>query len=329
MKTNTNECREAQGQTISILSGITAPLNLTVHLTGGATIQRVIDLRKIVKPRSPRVRNITFNLQSKKAVIHFSTPYDFLRLDNQLFQLHIWSSNSTLDIQNVSSSDTLSVGLQHLHADTEYWVRLRSIPAVGYQGTWSDWSPAFSFSTHAAFQGADRDESDGMWLIVSISLLTVVTLVLLTSSIVFFWKQKLYTCVWLSIPHPKHTLLQIYRPNKGLLLSFTPEVFSALNIYPVEPKDEQHSEEVKSAVPPDPDARLTTCISHHCMRSSSARAESAELCSLQSSSGEHEYTRPSPQPNPPRPVRDPHTCDVREQDEDYVTMSSFYQSRSK
>ncbi|KAG7234101.1 hypothetical protein INR49_005885 [Caranx melampygus] len=47
-----------------------------------------------VKPRPPRVWNITFSPELHHATIQIQSPYqnDYLRVDNQLFQLHIWTT---------------------------------------------------------------------------------------------------------------------------------------------------------------------------------------------------------------------------------------------
>lgn len=51
-----------------------------------------------VKPRSPFVQDVHFNLDSKQAVIYIQTPYynDYLKIENQLFQLHICTASSEM-----------------------------------------------------------------------------------------------------------------------------------------------------------------------------------------------------------------------------------------
>lgn len=51
-----------------------------------------------VKPRSPQVWNVTFNQESNQAFIYIHTPYhnNYLKVDNQLFQLHIWNTSSSI-----------------------------------------------------------------------------------------------------------------------------------------------------------------------------------------------------------------------------------------
>lgn len=51
-----------------------------------------------VKPKSPSVKNVTFNLDSNQAVIYIQTPYhsNYLKIENQLFQLHICTAGSEM-----------------------------------------------------------------------------------------------------------------------------------------------------------------------------------------------------------------------------------------
>lgn len=42
--------------------------------------------------------NVSFDLETNQTVIFIKTPYqnDFLRVENQLFQLHIWTAGQNL-----------------------------------------------------------------------------------------------------------------------------------------------------------------------------------------------------------------------------------------
>uniref|UniRef100_A0A3P8UBE7 Uncharacterized protein n=1 Tax=Amphiprion percula TaxID=161767 RepID=A0A3P8UBE7_AMPPE len=91
-------CLEEPGDTIS--SEDLKPLmklKLTVHLRRGGNLSTTVHLMEIVKPRSPQVWNVTFDQDLNQAVIHFQTPdnKDYLRVDNQVFQLHICTAGST------------------------------------------------------------------------------------------------------------------------------------------------------------------------------------------------------------------------------------------
>ncbi|XP_070781214.1 interleukin-7 receptor subunit alpha [Enoplosus armatus] len=314
--------------------------NVTVHLKRGGKITTMIDLKKIVKPRSPQVWNVTFNQESNQAVIHIRTQYtnpyhkEYLRVDNQLFQLLMWSSSSSM-IQNISSSDIMIIDMEHLQKSTEYHVKVRAIPLIYLQGTWSEWSDTFTFFTPAEekVQKQTDDRREAFTLIVCL-----VPLVVVTSSVVFFWKNKIFTYMWPSIPHPKHTLVQICKPNKGLLLNFKPEVFSALKVYPIEKTDEQPCEESEPSI-----SAADGSLSNHpcstqssdCSRSttsvSTEELELSALLSRSSSDGEDslQSTSPSPinvlqlgeRPDTPQAERSSGGNEA----EAYVTMSSFYQ----
>ncbi|XP_069023847.1 interleukin-7 receptor subunit alpha isoform X1 [Embiotoca jacksoni] len=333
------KCLQVSGATVS--SEHLMPLmdlNLTVHLKRGGDISTAIDLSKIVKPRSPKVKNVTFDQQSQQAVIQIQTPYqnDFLKVENQMFQLHIFATGSSPGfekIENLSAKDFLPVDLKHLHKNTEYRVKVRAIPLTFLPGTWSEWSETYSFCTPAGVQ-AQTGDSEAFILIVCF-----VSVVALASSVVVFWKNnhRIFSYMWPSIPHPKQTLVHICRPNKGLLLNLKPEVFSALRVDPLE---KTTSEEPSTD---DPDGRPWidpgSTQSSDCRSTTSATTEELELSTLLSSSdGEDSLpsTSPSPVHVPPLEER-PHTPERcaegmevevfggSQQEEAYVTMSSFYQ----
>lgn len=135
-----------------------------------------------VKPKPPRVWNITFSPELHHATIKIQSPYhnDYLKVENQLFQLHIWTTDHrddkvhinslqltltsdlhsfrshcsqffaslcSLQIQNISSMDTMTIDMEHLHSNTLYFIRVRAIPDKFFKGSWSDWSETFNFST--------------------------------------------------------------------------------------------------------------------------------------------------------------------------------------
>ncbi|XP_073333641.1 interleukin-7 receptor subunit alpha [Pagrus major] len=330
-------CVEGFGDTVS--SKALNPVllfNVTAHLKRGGGISTVIDLKKIVKPKSPQVWNVTFNQESDQTFIYIHTPYhkDYLKVDNQLFQLHIWNTSSSI-YQNVSSSDhvILKIDMERLRSNATYQVKVRAIPQNFLQGSWSEWSETFSFSTAAG----DNEHTETYTLIVCLVLLVVVT-----SSVVLFWKNKIFTFMWPSIPHPKHTLVQICKPNKGLLLNFKPEVFSALKVYPMEKTEEETEPSITAAAAED--TRSNPACSTHSSDSSrsttSVSTEELELLSRSSSDGEDslqstslspvhvpqlEERLLSPQPECSGGGNEAEESGGSQQEEAYVTMSSFYQ----
>ncbi|XP_051249892.1 interleukin-7 receptor subunit alpha [Dicentrarchus labrax] len=343
------KCVEDFGDTVS--SQNLNPVNhfsVTAHLKRGGKVTAMIDLKKIVKPRSPEVWNVTFNQESNQAVIYIRTPYhrEFLKKENQLFQLHIWTAGST-KILNISSLE-MKIDMEHLQQNTEYHVKVRAIPQLFLAGTWSDWSETFSFFTPAGDKvKKETDERQETYTLI----VCLVLLVVLTFSVVFFWKNKIFTYMWPSIPHPKHTLVQICKPNKGLLLNFKPEVFSALKVYPMEKTEEQPCDETEPSIAASAPAAESTQSNHACSTQSSdcsrsttsvstEELELSALLSRSSSDGEDSLQSTSPSPirdlqfgeTPHAPQRgcssegnEAELFGVSQQEEAYVTMSSFYQ----
>ncbi|XP_042250862.1 interleukin-7 receptor subunit alpha [Thunnus maccoyii] len=338
LTSNKIKCLEAFGNTMnsSELHSL-RPFNRTVYLKSGKTFTDKVDLKKIVKPRSPRVWNVTFNQETNQAVFHIQIPYnnDYIRTDNLLFQLYIWTAGSETT-QEVSQKDTLEISMEHLQKDQEYHVRVRAKPDTNLQGSWSEWSETFSFSTPA------EPEKGVQWETTYRPLIYLVPLVVLTFSVVYFWKNKIFTYMWPSIPHPKHTLVQICNSNKGLLLNLKPEVFSALKISPMEKATCEETEpSIAAAAAADGTNAPSSTQSSDCSRSNaSVSTEESELLSRSSSDGEDslQSSGPSPvdvpqlaeRPRTPAPERsagrnEPELFAVSQQEEAYVTMSSFYQ----
>nr|XP_046162943.1 interleukin-7 receptor subunit alpha-like [Oncorhynchus gorbuscha] len=221
--------------------------NLTVQLKRGGTFWKTMSLKKIIKPRSPWVVNATFLRSSNRALIYIGNPYlkDYLKPSNQLFQLRIWSVKNAL-VKNITYQPLIIEGDEYLHKNTEYHVKVRAKPSGGYfDGSWSEWSASISFSTNT--------ETDVQVLSYSL-IVTIASLLLVTLAVGLFWRKQIHSFIWPSIPHPKHTLLQIpqtYEPMKhGPPVSFNPEVFSDLNIQLVEPDKEQDL----TSLPPDSDS---------------------------------------------------------------------------
>ncbi|XP_037548432.1 E3 ubiquitin-protein ligase LRSAM1 [Nematolebias whitei] len=336
----TVKCWEALKDTVTGLHAL-PDVDVTAQLKKGSQVSTTVNLYKIVKPRSPRVWNITVVPESNQTVIYIQTPYkkDYLTLDNQVFQLHIWT-NRTHMIQNISSKNFLQIDEQRLSHGSEYHVKVRSIPAGDYlQGTWSEWSEMVSFYTLPGETTLQTKMEE--WHIWYRPAVCVICLVVIMASGVFFLKNKIFTYMWPSIPHPKKTLVQICKLNKGLLLNLNPEVFSSLKVYPLEKTD---SDEVEPSFHPTaPDGfQSNSTQSSHCSSTTSNSTEELEISALlirSSFEGKDSLlsTNPSPlnilqledRPHTPQP-EDSRSVNgveigVNQQEEAYVTMSSFYQ----
>ncbi|XP_056289193.1 interleukin-7 receptor subunit alpha-like [Pseudoliparis swirei] len=218
-------CLEAPGDTVTHLNPL-LPLNVSALLRTGGRLSTTVDLKTIVRPRSPQVNNVTMDQEARRAVIRFQTPYanDYITVDNQLFQLHIWTAGSSMT-QNVSADSSLEIGLELLRPRARYQVRVRAIPERGLQGSWSEWSDRFSFFTPADLHQQTDERRETNRLIVCLLILLAVP-----SSVVFLCKNKVFTSMWPSVPQPEHTLLHLWRSNRSLLLNFKPVEFSALKV---------------------------------------------------------------------------------------------------
>ncbi|XP_023816612.1 interleukin-7 receptor subunit alpha [Oryzias latipes] len=326
------KCVEADGDTVRSedLSPV-VPVNVTVHLQRGRPISSVVNLTKIVKPKSPQVCNVTFDLESNQTVIFIEIPYqnDYLKVENQLFQLHIWTAGQNL-IQNVSSQDCIRFDTKHLRPRSQYHVKVRSIPCGVLRGSWSEWSETVSFLSPADPPVVKMEH------ILTVCLMVVVV-VGVTSSAFIFWKKQILTFIWPIIPHPKQTLVQICKQHKGLLLSLNPEEFSSLNVDPV---DRAVRDEELLASGPQPGSTQSS----DCRNSTSVSTEELEVSALlsrTSSDSEDSWQnlaassihgpRKQNQQDSPLPeggsAASPVELRATQPEEAYVTMSSFYRTK--
>nr|XP_057938375.1 interleukin-7 receptor subunit alpha [Doryrhamphus excisus] len=321
----TNRCSTVPRDSITLTDlNALAHLNLTIHLRSGGTVTKAIQMKKIVKPRSPEVWKVTVNHESNQAVFHIRIPYqkDYLTVQNQLFQLVIWTSDKTT-IENVSSSDMMAVNMEHLLKNSKYHVKVRAIPLRYLKGSWSEWSYPFNFSIPDVHPESDDREELMKRLIVCLIPLAVLTL-----GFVFFWK-KIFPYIWPNILHPKPTLVQNCKTNKSsLLLNLKPDEFSALKIYPPVEKDEQ-----------EPVMQICPSTNNPCSNQSSydsANTEELELSiQLNSSCSDGASSLQSSRSLLVEDAAPDQECSsggsthyvvgANQKEEDYVTMSNFYQ----
>uniref|UniRef100_A0A3P8X4E8 Fibronectin type-III domain-containing protein n=1 Tax=Cynoglossus semilaevis TaxID=244447 RepID=A0A3P8X4E8_CYNSE len=333
-------CVKDVGNTLSFEEPPVGNFNLTVHLRRGGVITTTVDMKKIVKPRSPSVRNVTFHQESDAVFVHVSTPYvrDYLTTDNQLFQLRIWSSTHQL---NMTSETVLKIDLLHLHRNTQYFVKVRAIPLKELEGVWSEWSNTYTFRLPEGEDGTSNSAgpvSEDVWDATPTLTLGFVSVVVVIVSLVIFWKKKIFTYMWPNIPHPKDTLVHLCKPNKHLLLNFNPEVYSALRVAPLQTKPVR-SDPVQSTDPGlltdlvQPDTlHLCSTQSSDCRSTTSNSTEESELAALldrSCSDGENslQSTGPSSLRGPDSGAGPGDSGGSGQQEEAYVTMSSFYQSK--
>ncbi|KAI1881907.1 hypothetical protein AGOR_G00244310 [Albula goreensis] len=192
--------------------------DLTIHFTGGETFKKQYMLRQIIRPSPPWIVNAVYLQREGRAQIQIGTSYQGDYLDGHLrFQLNITDDNNDKKIQTVMLTNVTIEG-SYLKMNTNYHVQVRAEPHGYFTGSWSEWSPSVSFSTWAV------KEPDATLLIYT--LIAAVLILLLISAIVTLrWYKVIKSSIWPSIPNPKNTLLQMYKPNKGWPISFNPEVF--------------------------------------------------------------------------------------------------------
>ncbi|KAJ0057498.1 hypothetical protein NL108_009231, partial [Boleophthalmus pectinirostris] len=163
------------------------------------------------KPKSPHIYNVTLN--QDEALVQVQIPYqsDYLTVGDLRFQIQLWSEKTNLT-RNMSSA-SMSIGLDNLDGGTQYHVKVRAVPWDYFQGSWSEWSHAVTFTTPTvetrnglfAIGGTSQNRYVHLWSIIPAAVVVV--------SVVFTWKNKILTYIWPSIPHPKTTLMQICGPN--------------------------------------------------------------------------------------------------------------------
>uniref|UniRef100_A0A3P8X2S9 Fibronectin type-III domain-containing protein n=1 Tax=Cynoglossus semilaevis TaxID=244447 RepID=A0A3P8X2S9_CYNSE len=343
-------CVKDVGNTLSFEEPPVGNFNLTVHLRRGGVITTTVDMKKIVKPRSPSVRNVTFHQESDAVFVHVSTPYvrDYLTTDNQLFQLRIWSSTHQLVGHTV-----LKIDLLHLHRNTQYFVKVRAIPLKELEGVWSEWSNTYTFRLP---EGEDGTSNCGRWRQETETLSYSVLSIILAAGpvLVIFWKKKIFTYMWPNIPHPKDTLVHLCKPNKtkpvrsdpvqstdpGLLTDLVQP--DTLRPDPVRPghsvqsgslgSDSLASIELLTSESSGPAEDLCSTQSSDCRSTTSNSTEESELAALldrSCSDGENslQSTGPSSLRGPDSGAGPGDSGGSGQQEEAYVTMSSFYQSK--
>ncbi|KAJ8339076.1 hypothetical protein SKAU_G00358620 [Synaphobranchus kaupii] len=214
----TCERRELEGNIIIFKSLDTLKkYELHIQFVTGESFREVYELKSIIKPNAPWIINATFSEKSGTLSIDIGTQYHQDYLKGKLeFELDITSAQITALKTQVLYSHVI-IDESHLRFNTNYSVRVRARPNGRYfGGTWSEWGPSVSFQTPTL------QEPDASLLVYT--LIPAVVLILLLMPIVR-WHNVIKSFIWPSIPNPKNTLLQMYKPNKALPISFNPEAF--------------------------------------------------------------------------------------------------------
>lgn len=324
------KCVEVLGDTLSSkdLNPISL-ITLTALSKKGHRIEKTLNLKKIIKPKSPQVYNVTLN--QDQALVHVQIPYhkDYLKEDNLHLQLQLWSE-TTVQTQNMTSS-SMNIGLSHLRSGTQYHVKVRAIPWDYFQGTWSEWSQPYTFHTPP---GESSESLNFMrW--------SIIPAVVVVGSVLVLWKNRgILSYMWPSIPHPKTTFERICGPTNGLLLSCIPDKISSLNVYTsVSQSYGPSCSEKDPALYSSGTTESPSCSDQSTdvsMSNSSVGTEELELLSQSSTTEEGQdasdglsIVNTEPRTEAPETVptqhKDAQNERQNERDDSYVTMSSFYQ----
>ncbi|XP_062410354.1 interleukin-7 receptor subunit alpha [Sardina pilchardus] len=199
---------------------ILAKHTLTVQ-EGKPIVLVVTDIVKLPPPQ-----NITaiYDKNSGDVNISFSEyRHDYVKH----FNFHVEISNETKVMNFTKQNDNLIIArdmLGDVKGGSKYWVRARVRPQTFYfNGPWSEWSPMQTFTV-------DKDDEPEEVLLYSIIIATIAILLLVICLITRFRRKELKAYILPNVPHPKTTLVHMQKFNKGLLLSFNPEIFSDLHI---------------------------------------------------------------------------------------------------
>ncbi|CAL8322541.1 unnamed protein product [Lota lota] len=354
-------CQKETGNNITI-TRIPYSFNVTFELRRGGVFSRIVDMRKIVKPKSPCVRSAAFHPQNNQAVINIETPYhrDFLTASNQLFQFHIWSTADNTLTENVTGIESLIIAGEYLTEHTTYHVKVRAIPSGTFEGTWSDWSNPVEFYTDSTRKERGERSAESL-----IPMFVVILGILVMSVIcsIFVMRKNIHQSIrTYTRPRIPTTLSPIYKQVKlGFAMTFEPEQFSHMNIQPMKKIKERPSESQAMSTDPtaqreDSDFGLDQELSTSGMRRRSTSDTStftggSASTLLSGSSEEATYSRPnnrSPSPSMVLHAAEggqnlPESSDDSQRDPSpevngpmqpsrdavYVTMSSFYHSNDQ
>ncbi|XP_076836405.1 interleukin-7 receptor subunit alpha [Brachyhypopomus gauderio] len=197
---------------------------LKTHFKEGEVHVQDISLAKMVKIPTPEIVNATFKIDEAVIVIK----YNHIYVTNPEFEMQIRgkSINKTLKIKY----QQVTIGKELLTDSGEYYVRVRAKPIDYFNGSWTNWSPEKSFLVNS-------DQADQAPIII---LLCTTVVVLIVIWLVVLQHKEIKAFISPNVPHPKDTLAQIHRLKEHPPVSFSPEMFSDVNINRVDYTEEMH-----------------------------------------------------------------------------------------
>ncbi|MCI4386617.1 hypothetical protein PGIGA_G00064560 [Pangasianodon gigas] len=196
---------------------------LQIHLKGGRRQTQKCELVKMVKITTPEIENATYKLD--EAVIHIRYMHDYVKTPD--FQVEFWGDHSKVKEKVIVKYQQMRIGGDKLRDSEIYNVHVRAKPVEFFDGSWTEWSTVKSFKVnHTTVKGSDAPV---LYILLCISPIVLVAI----GFLILRWKKEIQTCLFPDVPDPKATLAQIHRQKEHLPVSFSPEIFKDINIYPV------------------------------------------------------------------------------------------------
>ncbi|KAF7697054.1 interleukin-7 receptor subunit alpha [Silurus meridionalis] len=192
-----------------------------IHVKGGQNQTQSIQLKKIVKITTPEIKNATYKLD--EAVIDITYEHEYVKKPD--FQVEFWGEHSTVKEKITMNYQQIRIGGDKLQDSEIYNVRVRAQPVDFFSGSWTEWSATKSFKvSHTTVQGPSL-----LYIPLCLSPFGLIAM----GFLIVRWKKEIQACLFPDIPDPKATLAQIHRQKEHLPMSFSPEIFKDINIYPV------------------------------------------------------------------------------------------------
>lgn len=180
-------------------------------------------LAKIVKITTPEIENATY--KHDEAVINIKYMHDYVK--NPQFQVEFWGDRSKVK-EVIVKYKQMRIGGDRLKDSEIYNVRVRAKPVDYFYGSWTEWSSVKNFNVnHITAKAVEAPPVLYIFLCITPIVLVAIGFLILR------WKTEIQTCLFPDVPDPKTTLAQIHRQKGHLPVSFSPEMFKDINIYPV------------------------------------------------------------------------------------------------
>ncbi|XP_028829694.1 interleukin-7 receptor subunit alpha isoform X2 [Denticeps clupeoides] len=207
--------------------------NLTVQLKQGESWSQIIDNRKIVNAPTPRIVNMTYYNDLGTAYFTVECKHDYLQ--SFKYEVELWTENIVKTW--TLTSMPLTIVPERLTDGSVYNVKVRVKPRGYFAGSWSQWSPWANFTTKTV--SLSREEENAGFSLYPVVIIIVIILLLVAILVALFWKKELRGYILPKVPHPKATLVQMQKFNKGFSVSFNPEVYNDIHIHKLDNNEQR------------------------------------------------------------------------------------------